>query len=84
MLEDELREKGKTLAEVVARLDMQDEKIRERIESPEYQALVKKAFRNWSSVDSEYKRQRVRNILANAANGSFCVGRRGEALLRLN
>ncbi len=67
MLEDELREKGKTIAEVVARLDMQDEKIRERIESPEYQALLKKAFRNWSSVDSEFKRRRVRNILANAA-----------------
>ncbi|TIN15867.1 MAG: hypothetical protein E5Y51_16760 [Mesorhizobium sp.] len=67
MLEDELREKGKTIAEIVARLDMNDEKIKERIESPEYQSLMKKAFRNWSSVDTEYKRQRVRNILANAA-----------------
>lgn len=67
MLEDELREKGKTIAEVVARLDMQDENIQERIESPEYQGLLKKAFRNWSSIDSEFKRQRVRNILANAA-----------------
>ena len=67
MLEDELREKGKTIAEVVARLDMHDEKVRERINSSEYQTLLKKAFRNWSSVDSEFKRQRVRNILANAA-----------------
>ncbi|MER9764338.1 hypothetical protein [Mesorhizobium sp. M0138] len=67
MLEDELREKGKTIAEIVARLDMKDETIRERVESPEYQALMKKAFRNWSSIDTEYKRQRIRNILANAA-----------------
>ncbi|MER9615591.1 hypothetical protein [Mesorhizobium sp. M0207] len=67
MLEDELREKGKTIAEVVARLDMKDEKVTERIESPEYQSLLKKAFRNWSSIDTEYKRQRIRNILANAA-----------------
>lgn len=67
MLEDELREKGKTIAEVVARVDMRDEQVRQRIESPEYQALLKKAFRNWSSVDTEYKRQRVRNILATAA-----------------
>jgi len=67
MLEDELREKGKTIAEIVARLDMHDEKVKERVESPEYQALLKKAFRNWSSVDTEYKRQRLRNILANAA-----------------
>lgn len=67
MLEDELREKGKTIAEIVARLDMHDEKVKERIESPEYQSLLKKAFRNWSSIDTEYKRQRIRNILANAA-----------------
>ncbi len=67
MLEDELREKGKTIAEVVARLDMQDHAIQQRIESEEYQALLKKVFRNWASVDTEYKRQRVRNVLANAA-----------------
>lgn len=67
MLEDELREKGQTIAEIVARLDMHEEEVRQRVESPEYQALLKKAFRNWSSVDTEYKRQRVRNILANAA-----------------
>jgi hypothetical protein len=68
MLEDELREKGKTIAEVVARIDMHEEKVKQRVESPEYQALLKKAFRNWSSVDTEYKRQRLRNILANAAS----------------
>lgn len=67
MLEDELREKGKTIAEIVARLDMRDEAVKERIESPEYQSLLKKAFRNWSSIDTEYKRQRIRNILTNAA-----------------
>ncbi|MGX9117891.1 hypothetical protein ACWTU6_14590 [Mesorhizobium sp. BHbsci] len=67
MLEDELREKGKTIAEIVARLDMKDEKVTERIESLEYQSLLKKSFRNWSSIDTEYKRQRLRNILTNAA-----------------
>lgn len=67
MLEDELREKGKTIAEVIARLDMHDETLRERIESPEYQSILKKAFRNWSAIDTEYKRERIRNILANAA-----------------
>lgn len=67
MLEDEMREKGKTIAEILARIDMQDEKVRQRVESPEYQALLKKAFRNWSSIDTEYKRQRMRNILSNAA-----------------
>ena len=67
MLEDELREKGKTIAEVIARLDMGDKDTSERIESPEYQSILKKAFRNWSSVDSESKREKIRNILTNAA-----------------
>lgn len=67
MLEDELREKGKTIAEVIARLDMGDSATSERIESPEYQSILKKAFRNWSAVDSESKREKIRNILSNAA-----------------
>jgi hypothetical protein len=67
MLEDELREKGRTIAEIMARIDMRDDRVRERVESPEYQALLKKVFRNWSSIDTEYKRQRMRNILSNAA-----------------
>lgn len=67
MLEDELREKGQTIAEVIARLDMNDEEVLKRVESEEYQTLLKKAFRNWSSVDSESKREKIRNILAAAA-----------------
>ena len=67
MLEDELREKGQTIAEIMARLDMKDEETLRRVESPEYQALLKKSFRKWSSIDSESKRQKIRNILSNAA-----------------
>lgn len=67
MLEDELREKGRTIAEVIARIDINEEETAKRVESPEYQAILKKAFRNWSSVDSESKREKVRNILAHAA-----------------
>lgn len=67
MLEDELREKGKTISEIMVRLDLQDEETLKRVESPEYQALLKKSFRKWSSIDSESKRQKIRNILSNAA-----------------
>ncbi len=67
MLEDELREKGQTISEIIARLDMQDEKVQQRIESEEYQKLLKKSFRKWSSIDSESKREKIRNILSNAA-----------------
>lgn len=67
MFAEELRDKEKTILEIVSRVDMADEKIKERIESDEYQSILKKAFRKWSSVDSESKRQKVRNLLSNAA-----------------
>ena len=67
MLEDEIREKEKTIAEIIARLDMRDKKVTDRLESPEYQSLLKKTFRQWSGAESEDKRAYIRNILANAA-----------------
>lgn len=67
MIQDELREKEKTVVEIMARLDLQDEKITKRLESEEYQSLVKKTFRDWAGVESEEKRVYLRNILSNAA-----------------
>ena len=67
MLKDELKEKERTIFEIMARLDLQDEEIAKRVESTEYQSLVKKAFREWAGTESETKRQYVRNILTNAA-----------------
>jgi hypothetical protein len=67
MLEDELKEKEKTIVEIMQRLDLQDEKISQRIESKEYQSLIRKTFREWSGAESETKRVFIRNILSNAA-----------------
>jgi hypothetical protein len=67
MLEDEIREKEKTILEIMARLDMHNEETTRRIESKEYQSLLKKTFREWSGAESEEKRTYIRNILANAA-----------------
>jgi hypothetical protein len=67
MLEDEIREKEQTVIEIMARLDMHDEKITSRLESKEYQSLLKKTFREWSGAESEDKRGYIRNILSNAA-----------------
>lgn len=67
MLEDEVKEKQQTIIEIMARLDMHDEKIAARIESKEYQSLLKKTFREWAGAESEEKRSYIRNILANAA-----------------
>jgi hypothetical protein len=52
-------------------LDMNDEKTAERVASPEYQSLIRKAFREWAGAESEEKRKLVRNILANAAATSI-------------
>lgn len=67
MLKEELREKERTITEIVERIDMMDETIKTRIESTDYQALLKKVFRNWAAIDTESKRIKVRNILSNAA-----------------
>jgi hypothetical protein len=67
MLKDELREKEATIAEIIARVDMKDEETLKRVESPEYQSILKKSFRKWASIDSNSKRLKIRNILANAA-----------------
>jgi hypothetical protein len=67
MLEDEIREKEITILEIMARLDIHDQKIAERISSKEYQSLLKKTFREWAAAESEDKRKYIRNILANAA-----------------
>lgn len=68
MMRQQLREQHQTFAEIVERIDLQDEKIEERVNSPEYQALIRKAFRNWAGAESERKRELVRNILSNASS----------------
>jgi hypothetical protein len=67
MLEDELREKQRTILDIIARLDMHDEEIGKRVRSTEYQSLMKKAFRNWAGTESPKKQEYIRNILSNAA-----------------
>ena len=72
MQEDEIREIGATIMEVMSRLDLNDEQIIERLESPEYLKIIKKCFRDWSAAESEEKRLLVRNLLINAAAIRIC------------
>lgn len=67
MLEDEIREKQRTMLDVMARLDMHDEEIAARVRSDEYQSILKKAFRSWAGTESRKKQEYIRNILTNAA-----------------
>jgi len=71
MLQEEMAEKAQTILEIMARLDMSDKKIADRVASPQYQSLVRKAFRDWAGAESEEKRETVRNILAHAADTSL-------------
>jgi hypothetical protein len=71
MLQDEIREKEQTIIEIIARLDLQDEKISQRLQSKEYLSLLKKTFREWKGAESEDKRKCIRNILAHAASTSL-------------
>jgi hypothetical protein len=66
--EDEIKEIGITLAEVMIRVDITDEKIKERLQSREYLSILKKAFRDWSATESDKKRILIRNLLANSAS----------------
>lgn len=72
MLEDEMREKEETIIEIMSRVDMRDEDVAARVESPEYQSILKKSFRNWSGAESKEKRVLLRNLLANAASIKLC------------
>ncbi len=73
MQQDEIREIAATVAEVLSRLDLNDEEVRKRLESPEYLQLLKKCFRDWSAAESEQKRILVRNLLTNAAVNKICT-----------
>ena len=66
--EEEIVEIGKTIFEIMIRLDLNDQKIYDRIQSPEYLGLIKKSFRDWSAAESEDKRVLIRNLLTNSAS----------------
>jgi hypothetical protein len=70
--EDEIREIGITIAEILSRLNLNDLETQKRIESQEYLSLIKKCFRDWSAAESEEKRVYVRNLLTTAATSRIC------------
>lgn len=69
--EEEIIEIGRTLYEILIRLDLNDANINERIQSPEYLGLVKKSFKDWSATESEDKRVLIRNLLVNSATSTL-------------
>lgn len=61
-----------TLVEIVDRLESMGDEIQRRIQSEEYLALVRKAFRTWDQADTEQKRLLIKNLLMNAGGTSLC------------
>jgi hypothetical protein len=63
---------GQTLQDIGNRLCNLGDEIEERIQSEEYLALVRKAFRIWDESDTEEKRRLLSNVITNAAGTRAC------------
>src|SRR5690349_20974155 len=61
-----------TLEEIRQRFESPGAGIEERIQSEEYLALVRKAFRTWDEADTQEKRRYIANIVTNAAGTLVC------------
>ena len=62
-----------TLQEIFTRLDNFGDEVQKRIESPEYLALVRSAFRSWDNADTEEKRQMAKMLIMNAGASTLCT-----------
>lgn len=60
------------LQEIQQRFEGLGAGIDERIQSEEYLALVRKAFRIWDETDTQEKRRYIANIVTNAAGTRVC------------
>lgn len=65
--QQKLTELHATLQSIYQRFEQLGPAIEERIQSPEYLGLVRKAFRIWDEADTQEKRRYVANIVSNAA-----------------
>ena len=67
-----VEEFGRTLDEIFIRLESFGDEVKERIESPEYLALVKRAFRSWDAADTDEKKQMFKKLITNAGAIKLC------------
>lgn len=74
-----LMELGQVLVELTERLDEFGQKVQERIESEEYLAIVRTAFRAWDRADTQEKKDLLRKLLSNAGATNIT----GDDLVRM-
>jgi hypothetical protein len=60
------------LTDIFHRLDNFGDQIQQRIESPEYLALVRKTFRSWDEADTQEKKQMLKRLIMNAGAIQLC------------
>jgi hypothetical protein len=61
-----------SLTDIFNRLDNFGNQIQQRIESPEYLALVRKTFRAWDEADTQEKKQMLKRLIMNAGAIQLC------------
>lgn len=76
---EKIKQLNETLADIFVRLDNFGEDVQQRIESPEYLALVRTAFRSWDTADTEDKKQMFKKLITNAGAIKLCA----DDLIRL-
>ena len=69
---EKIGELKETVNGVLSRLDGFGEEVRQRIESPEYLVLVRRAFRTWGESETLDKRQMIKQLLINAGAITLC------------
>ena len=63
---------GSTLSEIEERFEKLGPEVKQRVESEEYLALVRQAFRTWDQSDTAEKRRYAANLIINAAGTRVC------------
>lgn len=71
--QEKIEKLGMTIYGIISRLETFDSKVHERMESPEYQDLVKKGFRAWDNSDTDEKRDFLKNLLTNSCASTLCT-----------
>lgn len=71
--QEKIEKLGQTIYEIVSRLEKFDSTVHERMESSEYQDIVKKGFRVWDNSDTDDKRELIKKLLANSCSSTLCT-----------
>jgi hypothetical protein len=69
---EKIAELRDALNDIFHRLDNFGDQIQQRIESPEYLALVRKTFRSWDEADTQEKKQMLKRLIMNAGAIQLC------------